>query len=103
MALFEIKQGGPDIDDGVYSVTLVDITGPKTIVATQGPNAGESFDIFEWLFAIDDGDLDGTELPESTSTASGPKSKMFAWLTALFNGKPPAIGAKFEVTDLKGR
>jgi hypothetical protein len=28
---------------------------------------------------------------------------MFAWLTALLGGKAPAVGTKFEVTDLVGR
>lgn len=103
MPLIDIKAGGPDVPDGAYSVTLVDITGPKTIVAQKGPNAGEEFQIFEWLFAIDDGPYENTELPESSSTASGPKSKLYGWVTALLNGVPPAVGAKFEASDLKGR
>jgi hypothetical protein len=103
MPLFEVKAGGPDIPDGVYPVTLVDITGPKVITAQKGPNAGEEFSIFEWLFAVDDGPYENTEIPDSTSTSSGPKSKLYGWVTALLNGVPPAVGTKFEVTDLKGR
>jgi len=103
MPLFEVKAGGPDIPDGVYPVTLVDITGPKVIVAQKGPNAGEEFSIFEWLFAVDDGPYENTEIPDSTSTSSGPKSKLYGWVTALLNGVPPAVGTKFETTDLKGR
>ena len=103
MPLIEVKAGGPDIPDGVYPVTLLDITGPKTIVAQKGPNAGEEFSIFEWTFAVDSGPYKDTEIPESSSTASGPKSKLYGWITALLNGVPPAVGTKFEVTDLKGK
>lgn len=105
MALFEIKAGGPDIADGVYPVVLVKIEGPKTVTAQRGPNAGKDIDLFDWTFAVDAVGTpeDGTEIEASTSTASGPKSKMFAWLTALLGGKAPAVGTKFEVGDLLGR
>lgn len=103
MPLIEVKAGGPEVPDGAYPVTLVDITGPKTIVAQNGPNAGEEFQIFEWLFAIDDGPFENVEIPDSSSTAAGPKSKLYGWITALMNGVPPQVGAKFEASDLKGR
>jgi hypothetical protein len=95
--LFEVKAGGPDIPDGVYSVTVVDITGPHKRTAQSGPNAGEDYSSFDWTFAIDDGPYENTVLQENSSTASGPRSKLYKWLTALL------IGQTFEVTDLKGR
>jgi hypothetical protein len=101
--LFEVKAGGPDIPDGVYSVIVVDITGPHTRTAQNGPNAGETYTAFDWTFAIDDGPYEGTVLQENSSTASGPRSKLYKWLTALLNGQRPQVGAKFEVTDLRGR
>lgn len=103
MPLFEVKAGGPDVPDGVYSVTVVDITGPHKRTAQSGPNAGEEYTSFDWTFAIDDGPYENTVIPESSSTASGPKSKLYKWLTALLNGQRPQVGATFEVTDLRGR
>lgn len=105
MPLFEVKAGGPDIDDGVYPVILTKIEGPKTVTAQRGPNAGNDIDLFDWTFVIDAPGQKGhdEEIQASTSTASGPRSKMYAWLTALYGGKAPAIGATFEVSDLTGR
>lgn len=105
MPLFEVKAGGPEIADGVYPVILSDITGPKTVTAQRGPKAGQEIDLFDWIFAIDaPGNVyDGLEISTSTSTASGPRSKMFGYLTALFGGVAPAIGAGFEKVDLCGR
>lgn len=105
MPLFEVKAGGPEIDDGVYPVILSDITGPKTVTVQRGPKAGQEIDLFDWIFAIDaPGNVyDGLEISTSTSTASGPRSKMFGYLTALFGGVAPAIGAGFEKVDLCGR
>lgn len=98
-----VNQGGAQIADGVYPVTLVDIKGPKTVTAQRGPKAGQDIDLLDWEFAIDEGDYDGTVIQASTSTASGPKSKMFGFLTALFGGKAPNVGAQFELIDLRGR
>lgn len=105
MPLFEVKAGGVEIADGVYPVILTAITGPKLVTAQQGPNAGKEIELFDWTYAIDAPGTPehDTEITASTSTASGPKSKMFSWLTALLGGKPPAVGTKFEVTDLVGR
>jgi hypothetical protein len=98
-----VKQGGIDIPDGVYPVILTAISEPKTVTVTRGPKAGSDMDLIDWTFAIDGGDFEETEITTSTSTASGPKSKMFGYLTALLGGKPPAVGQSFEKTDLVGR
>lgn len=103
MALITVNQGGPDIPPGVYQVILTAIDGPKTIVPNSGPNAGQEVEIFDWRFAIDDGELDGTEVSATTSTNSGPRSKMYAFLTALLGGRPPQVGQAFEESDLVGR
>jgi hypothetical protein len=99
----EVTQSGPDIPDGVYPVTLVDIKGPKTVTAQRGPKAGQEIDLLDWDFAIDDGPHDGVVIQATTSTASGPRSKMYGYLTALFNGVAPTIGTKFEKPELVGR
>lgn len=103
MPLFTINQGGPDIPDGVYSVILTGIAGPKTVMAKRGPKAGQEIDLYDWDFAVDEGDFENTEIQSSTSSASGTRSKMYAYITALLGGKAPAVGTSFEVGDLVGR
>ncbi len=103
MPFVTVKQGGIDIPDGVYPVILTTISDPKTVQVTRGPKAGTDMDLIDWTFAIDGGQFEGTEIQTSTSMASGPKSKMFGYLTALMGGKPPTVGQGFEKTDLVGR
>src|SRR5687768_16170502 len=98
-----VSQGGVDIPDGVYPVTLVEIKGPKTVTAQRGPKAGQDIELLDWVFSVDEGDYDGTNIEASTSMASGPKSKMYSYLTALFNGVAPQVGATFNAEDLCGR
>lgn len=98
-----VKQGGIEIPDGVYPVILTAISEPKTVQVTRGPKAGSEMDLLDWTFAIDGGEHEGIEISTSTSMASGPKSKMFGYLTALLGGRPPVVGQAFEKTDLIGR
>jgi hypothetical protein len=98
-----VNSSGPDIPDGVYPVILTDIVGPKTVTAQRGPNAGQDIDLFDWVFAIEAGQYENTVISVSSSTASGPRSKMYAFLTALFGGKAPPVGTAFEKADLVGR
>lgn len=103
MPFIEVKGGGPDIPDGVYPVILSDIVGPRTVTAQRGPKAGQDVDLLDWKFVISDGPHAEIEIEASTSTASGPRSKMYAFLTALFGGRAPAIGTAIEKGDLVGR
>jgi hypothetical protein len=104
-----VSAGGPspenDIPDGVYPVILSALSDPKTVTARRGPKAGQDIDLIDWTFAIDapGHPMDGRELPESTSTASGPRSKMYSFLTALFGGTPPPAGTKLTKEHLLGR
>jgi hypothetical protein len=104
-----VSAGGPspenDIPDGVYPVILSALSDPKTVTARRGPKAGQDIDLIDWSFAVDapGHPLDGRELTESTSTASGPRSKMYAYLTALFGGTPPPAGTKLTKEHLLGR
>lgn len=106
MPMLTVQQGGPDIDDGAYEVTLLKIDGPITITPKNGVNAGKDIDIYEWFWQID-GVLDPNgypvELKESSSTAFSPRSKMYAWVSALAGGKPPAVGANVDTDTLIGR
>lgn len=96
MPFLTVSKGGVEIDDGVYMVVLAKLDGPKTILRPDGTEA----EIIDWTFQVFEGPYEGTELQGTTSTASGPKSKMFAWLTALLGGRPPVVGQSFEKADL---
>jgi hypothetical protein len=105
MSFIEVKSGGtnPDLADGVYPVILTEISDPRTVTAQRGPNAGEDFTLIDWKFAVLEGPGEGAVVEASTSTASGPKSKLYGYLTALFGGVKPPVGTKLEKTDLVGR
>jgi len=92
-----ISAGAPalDIEPGAYEVTLTAISEPRTILPATGPNAGQEVEILDWTFVLDGGE----EIRGTTSLSSGPKSKLFNWMTALLGGKAPAIGATLEWTD----
>src|SRR5574343_612872 len=81
-----------DVEPGVYEVTLVEISEPRTIYPQTGPNAGKEVTLRDWTFALDDG----------AATASGPKSKTYAWITALL-GHAPEIGKTYPRSQLVGR
>lgn len=102
MTSIVIGSGGPTIADGVYSVILTGL-GEKTIIPGSGPNTGQEIDIYSWDWAVDEGEYENLELQSTTSFASGPKSKLYSYITALLGGKPPESGTKFEVGDLVGR
>ncbi len=103
MPFIEVRSGGPDIPDGVYQVILSDISEPRTVTAQRGPKAGQDIELLDWTFVIEAGQYENTEISVSTSLASGPRSKMFAFLTALFGGVAPPIGTKLEKGDIVGR
>ena len=102
MPLLTVGTGAPDVTPGTYPMTLTKIE-PKIIVPQAGKNAGEEVEVFEWTFAIDEGDFENTEIPVLSSKNSGPKSKMFSFLTALLGGKAPVSGTSFEAEQLVGR
>ena len=96
-----ITAGAPqsDIEPGTYEVTIIEISEPRVINPQTGPNAGKEVTLRDWTFALED----GTEIRGSASTASGPKSKTFAWLTALLGGTPPVVGQSYPRSQLIGR
>lgn len=100
-----VNPGGPDIPDGVYLVQLTKISDPRTVTAQQGKFAGQDVDLIDWTFQIDQpgSPLHDQELEASTSTKSGPRSRMYAWLTALLGGVAPQVGTGFKKSDLIGR
>ena len=96
-----ITAGAPqvDIEPGTYEVTLTEISEPRVIFPQTGPNAGKEVTLRDWTFCLED----DTEIRGSASTASGPKSKTFAWLTALLGGTPPVVGQSYPRSQLIGR
>lgn len=86
-------------EEGVYVLRLVDISEPRTIYPQRGVNAGKEVNLRDWTFAFQNGE----EITEGASTASGPKSKTYAWLTALLGGQPPQIGQSYPKAQLIGR
>lgn len=100
-----IRAGGPDIPGGTYPVILTAIKGPKTVTAQRGPKAGQEIDLLDWVFAINapGNQYDALEIEATTSTASGPRSKMYSYLTALFGGVAPAVGTALSRDQLVGR
>jgi hypothetical protein len=89
--------GGPD---GAYQATLVGIEGPRPATNSR---TGEAFELMDWVFAIECAPDDACLVWASTSVASGPKSKMYVFLTALLGGRAPTVGQSFEAQDLVGR
>lgn len=106
---FTVSQGGPppdqDIPNGVYPVVLRAIADPRSVDITRGPKAGQSMDLIDWEFVIHaPGSSEHERILEgSTSTATGSKSKAFAWITALNGGRPPVVGQQFTKADLIGK
>jgi hypothetical protein len=114
MPFLEVKQSGPDVPDGSYPMILTAIKGdpedpnqPRHVVPEQGPNAGKDLYFWDWEFKINipgEHPLNAQPAFEyGTSTATGPRSKMFGVLTALLNGARPTVGMTFEKNDLIGR
>lgn len=105
MTFITVKGASPDSDipEGVYPVALTAIADPRTVTAQRGVNAGKDIDLIDWTFIVIDGPAEGKEIQASTSTASGPRSKMFAYLTALLGGRSPAVGQQFTKEDLVGK
>lgn len=87
---------GKGIEPGAYEVTLQHVSSPKTIYPANEPDGVQ---ILEWQFIADD----GTIIDDSTSMNTGPRSKMYGWLTALNNGKAPAVDEDINTDDLLGR
>lgn len=85
---FEIQAGGPDIAPGTYKATLEKVEiGEGTFNGNTGP-------IRVWHFLCD---VNGTLVPISatSSMGTGPKTKAYAWLTALL-GEAPKAGETVE-------
>lgn len=95
MPQITIGSGGGNAEAGTYVATLDRVDGPREITTKDG----SVMDIFEWHFVLSNGET----VKGTTSTASGPRSKLYGWLMALNNGKAPKINDLVELNDFRGR
>ena len=58
--IITISAGAPasELTPGVYEVTLVEISEPRTIFPQSGPNAGKEVALRDWTFALEDGHIE---------------------------------------------
>jgi hypothetical protein len=96
MPLITVKAQAPAIPPGTYLGTLISVR-PKRLV-TQYSKNGEEQDFLEWTWAVE-----GIEINSLTTLASGPKSRIFEYLTALFGADKVVVDAGFEENDLVGK
>ena len=94
---FMLEVGG-DIEPGTYLCVLVNLE--RFTIVSNGEYetpAGEPIDKLRWVFEGDD----GLTIEGSTSLATGPRSKMRAWMHGI--GVDISKPAKLKLTDLLGR
>lgn len=95
MPQITIGSGGGNVEAGAYVATLDRVDGPREITLKDG----SVMDILEWRFVLPNGEA----VKGTTSTASGPRSKLYGWLMALNSGKAPKINETLELNDYRGR
>lgn len=103
MPTVQITAGGPDIQDGSYPLQLVKVTGPRMFIPEQGQNAGKEVYVYDWTWRTRNHKGEAIELEETSSTATGPRSKLFEWVTALRNGVAPAVNEAINLDEYVGR
>lgn len=91
------KEGAFNGEPGVYTATLLthSVEGPFD---AKNPKPGESptYKLHEWGFVID-GAPEGAEMIWwASGESTGPKSRTFGIITALFGGTQPPVGTKLD-------
>lgn len=93
------KEGAFKGNPGVYTGTLLTHTLSDPLPAKQPKFEGETYRLHDWGFVID-GAPEGEEMVwMSSGTSTGPKSKTFAIITALFGGTPPPVGFQVNIDE----
>lgn len=99
MPLIEVSSGAPTIPQGTYPASVVGIT--EKSLATKYSKPGQEDDFLEWTWLVHLPGGHTEEIRSLTTTATGPKSRVFEYLMALL-GKVD-IGDGFEESDLVGK
>ncbi len=85
---------------GSHVGTLLKVSEPHLVTMPENsPFGGGDVWMMDWEWALPNGET----LRESTSTASGPKSKFFERIVALNNGRSPQVGEKVNTDKYIGR
>ncbi len=100
MPLITVTAGTPVLKAGTYPATLIGIK-PKRM-ATKFSKPGEEDDFLEWPWLVEGADKD-VEVTSLTSVATGPKSRIFEYLTALLGAGNVNINDGFDENDLVGK
>jgi len=85
--------------DGTYEMTLVTVSEPTTEKSSIELKRGDGTWTFrDWTFAVSDGgEYDGQVLDlRANAKSTGPKSKQFEIIVALF-GRTPPVGTEIDV------
>lgn len=91
------KQGAYLEDDGAFAATLVTFERRGPFDSKQPKFPGEQFHLFEWGFAIEDAPEDACMVWATSGESTGPKSKTFGYISALFGGKQPPVGTTLDI------
>lgn len=104
MPLITIGAGYTELEPGTYPVTLTRVV-EKTIAGqvTEFNPSGEDQQVFEWTFNVDSDDDEVIEVQGLSSTKTGQKSKLSAFITALAGPDALKPGSRFELNDLLGK
>lgn len=86
---------GPNAEAGVYVGTLQKVSDPYEKEWNDGTKSMQ----LDWSWVLPNGE----PVRESTSVATGPKSKLFMRMAALNGGKGPRIGEAVELNDYVGK
>jgi hypothetical protein len=89
---------GGDVTPGTYQCTLIELERFEIISTGEFDTpAGEAIPKLRWLWATED----GTTIEGSTSLATGPRSKMRAWMAAI--GIDLSMPSTIKLSELVGR
>lgn len=101
MPLIEVSSGAPTVPQGTYPASVVGIT-PKSL-ATRYSKPGTEDDFLEWTWLVHLPGGGTAEIRSLTTTATGPKSRVFEYLVALMGAGKVDIGDGFDEADLVGK
>ncbi len=95
-----IGSGGGNAEAGVYVLTLKSVGEPHMVTMPENsPFGSGDIMMMDWVWTLPNGE----DVRESTTMASGPKSKFFARVVALNNGRAPMLGEKVNTDNYIGR